>query len=257
VHCGFSSSGAPFDVTAALCGLGASVIGVQEAWQPASDRPATVGQRQPEPADQLAAAAAVLGATLYRAPMCSRQSVASLGVTTVSGPGELSIAVLTTLPVTAYEVVELGLAPGDQVPRLAQILWLELPSGTALRLVNTHLTHKLTSPLQLRRLGRRLRAAATTWRHPVPTMIIGDLNMPRLVAARWAGYRDLIRGRTWPDGRPVLQLDHMLASRGIECLGGAVLPPAGSDHLPVRARVRVPGQIRAAAAGREMNQRAV
>ena len=255
MHCGFSSTGAPFDVTAALCGLGAAVIGVQEAWQPASDGPVVAGQRQP--ADHLTAAATALGATLYRAPLCSRQSVASLGVTTVSGPGELSIAVLTTLPVTDYEVVELGLAPGDQVPRLAQIVWLELPAGPHLRLVNTHLTHKLTSPLQLRRLDQRLRPASASRRRPVPTIIIGDLNMPRMVAARWAGYRDLIRGRTWPAGRPLLQLDHMLASRGIDRLGGAVLPPAGSDHLPVRARVRVPGQIRVAAARREMNQRAV
>ncbi len=132
----------------------------------------------PAPADDLADAAAKLGAALYRAVMCSRPGLTLLGGPTSSGPGELSIAMLTTLPVTDYEVIELGLAPRDDVPRFAQVLTVALASGAPVRVVNTHLTHRFTSPVQLRRLRRCLRAGAARSRH-VPTMIVGDLNMPR------------------------------------------------------------------------------
>ena len=161
-----------------------------------------------------------------------------LGGPTSSGPGELSIAMLTTLPVTDYEVIELGLAPRDDVPRFAQVLTVALASGAPVRVVNTHLTHRFTSPVQLRRLRRRLSAAATGSRH-VPTMIVGDLNMPRTFAALSAEYRPTVRGKTWRARRPLVQLDHILASPGTELLRGGVMPPVGSDHLPIRARLGV------------------
>ena len=253
LHCGYGSLGQPFDVVAALGELDAQVICIQEAWTPISGE-TVAADRADRQADAtngghgrqiaswmetqaLADAARKLCAELHRVAMCTKPSGATLGVPADSVPGELSIAVLTTLPVIGYHVIELGRAPGDSLPRFAQVLSLELPARTSVRVVNTHLTHLLTSPLQLRELRRRLRTDGAGSR-PVPTIIAGDLNMPRLVAARSAGYTAAVRGRTWPASRPVVQLDHLLASRGVERMDAAVLPPAGSDHLPVRARLR-------------------
>jgi len=253
LHCGYGSLGQPFDVVAALGELEAEVICVQEAWTPASGETVAAGGSSGQAAaaedchgrqiasrmelQALADAARKLGAELHRVAMCTKPSGARAGLPPGSVPGELSIAMLTTLPVIGYEVIELGRAPGDSLARFAQVALLELAGGTSVRVANTHLTHMLTSPLQLRELQRRLRADRAGSR-PVSTIIAGDLNMPRLVAARSPGYAAAVRGRTWPAGRPVVQLDHLLASSDIERIEGAVLPPGGSDHLPVRARLR-------------------
>ena len=157
-----------------------------------------------------------------------------LGIPADGGRGDLCISVLTRLPVAGYDVVPLGNGPGDSIPRYAQVLHLRVPGG-ALRLVNTHLSISVASPLQLRRLWRQLRT------DPVPTVIAGDFNMPALVARRYAGLTSLVRGRTFPASQPVVQLDHVLVSRGIDAQGGVVLPPAGSDHRPVRAWFRLGG----------------
>jgi len=269
LHCGFGVLGQPYDVAAALCQLNAEVICVQEAWlqvsageaEPRADgsrtEPSSFGRASagpllplpaaalaptavptPAPADYLAEAAAKLDAALYQVVMCSRPGLTLLGVPTGSGPGELNIAVLTTLPVIEYQVIELGVAPRDDVPRFAQALTLALASGARVRVVNTHLTHRFTSPAQLRRLRRLLRAGAVA-SSQLPTMIVGDLNMPRTVAALTAEYAATVRGRTWRAQRPLVQLDHIMAGRGIELLQGDVLPPVGSDHLPIRARMAV------------------
>jgi endonuclease/exonuclease/phosphatase family metal-dependent hydrolase len=229
LHHGFDSNGTPFGVTAAVCDLDAAIICVQEAWQPF----AAGSGSEPEVPDQLADAAGKLGMSLHRAVMCVRPGFAGQDDTGANS-GELSVAVLTTLRVTNYRVIELGTARGDIIPRLAQVVLLELPHGGMLRLVNTHLTHRFTSPLQLQQLQRQLQAER-------PTIIAGDLNMPRIIAASWPGYADMVRGRTYPAGRPLIQLDHILASRDIERVSGRVLPPAGSDHLPIRGEFRVPG----------------
>jgi endonuclease/exonuclease/phosphatase family metal-dependent hydrolase len=47
-------------------------------------------------------------------------------------------------------------------------------------------------------------------------------------------------GRTDLPGPPaLLQLGQMLTGREVRARDGRVLPPAGSDHLPIRARLRV------------------
>jgi endonuclease/exonuclease/phosphatase family metal-dependent hydrolase len=123
--------------------------------------------------------------------------------------------------------------PADVVRRCAQILTIELPGHVLFRLAATHLTHRFSSPLQLGRLLRHL------GRISLPTVIAGDLNMPRMLAGSTPGYRPAVRGRTWPAELPVVQLDHLLTSRRVRAGAGIVLPPAGSDHLPVRAQIAV------------------
>jgi len=239
LHCGFGSRGEPFDVAGAICRLDAAVTCLQEVWLPAANGPIADGSPA-QPADHVSDAAVKLGAVVHSATMGSWPSVASLGIATESGPGELCIAVVTTLPVTGYKVLELGAAPGDGIPRLAQIISIRLPDGSGLRVVNTHLTHAGTSLLQLLRLRQRLYADSSQ-AGPVPTVIAGDLNMPRLLAGRIAGYAAAARGATWPAEQPLVQLDHILASQDIERIDGVVLTSVGSDHLPIRAQLRIRG----------------
>ncbi len=189
----------------------------------------------------------MLGAALYRVPQ--RSGIRLADFVASSGPagresGDLCLAILTTLPVTCYQVRALGRAPGDSVPRLAQVICLHLANDASIRIINTHLTHRLTSPVQLGALWRYLR------RRPEPTLIAGDLNMPRLIAGRLAGFEPAVSGRTWPAWQPLIQLDHLLADREVRAVAGSVLPSAGSDHLPVRATIALSADSRLDMAGR-------
>jgi endonuclease/exonuclease/phosphatase family metal-dependent hydrolase len=233
VHCGFSSTGEPFDVASAVRSLGAAVIALQETWtaESASGDPA---------ADPLEAAARDLGASLLRAPLCAVADLARLGLPGGSGPGQLGIAVLSTIPVASYQVLSLGAGPGDSIPRIAQVACLTLAEQSVLRFVNTHLTYRPFSPVQLWQLRQALSG------HAPPTIIAGDLNMPRPIASLTSGYAPAVAGRTWPADRPLLQLDHVLADNRVEPVTGTVLPHAGSDHLPVWAELKLrPARLRA------------
>ncbi len=233
MHCGFGRRDEPYDVASAICQVDAPIICLQEVWRPGAGGRGAVAEYPGPVAD----AAAKLNAVAHYAHMCYRPSVASLGVRSISGPGELGIAVLTTLPVTDYSVIMLGRAPADSVPRVAQVIDVRLPGGHGLRIINTHLTYALTSPLQLRRLLAATKKRRTA--DALPTVIAGDLNMPRLVAARTPGFTAPVRGPTYPSDRPRVQLDHLLAGRGIGWKHGAVLADAGSDHLPIRAQLTI------------------
>ena len=222
VHGGSAADGTPFDLAAACRSLGADIIALQEAWH---------ADGQPDP---VAAVARTLGARLIRADLMTGTSLNRLRIAEEPVPARFGLALLTTLPVAECEMADLGRAPGDAAPRMAQLVTLVMPGGGGLRVVNTHLTHRFTSPVQLLRLVRRLAQSK------VPTVIAGDLNMPGPVTGLAAGYRQLVRGRTFPADRPFVQLDHVLATRHVTDRGGEVLPPAGSDHLAVRTRLRLP-----------------
>ncbi|HEY2641171.1 MAG TPA: endonuclease/exonuclease/phosphatase family protein [Streptosporangiaceae bacterium] len=265
LHLGLGWLGDPFDVAAAITGLDAAVICLQEVWLPqaqaraaggggkSSDDPvaggdavtgddAVTGSDAVDGDDAVAEAAKSLGATLYRVVQRSGMRLAEFGLTeaenveagpTGSGSGDLCLAVLTTLPVTAYEVRPLGRALADHMPRLAQVICVRVADEVTIRIVNTHLTHRLTSPVQLGRLWRSLRTDLE------PTIIAGDLNMPRIIAARLAGFSPAVTGRTFPAWQPLMQLDHLLVSDDLTAVAGSVLTSAGSDHLPVRATIAV------------------
>ncbi len=221
VHGGVGTAGQPFDVEAAIRSMDADVMALQETWYPESG---------PDP---VSAAATALGAQLFRLPLRAVAGLRTLGIPADSGPGHSGLAVLCRHHVTSYELADLGQVRGDPVRRRAQILTVELPDRSAVRIVATHLTHRLMSPLQLARLIRHLDGI------PLPTVIAGDLNMPALLASRAPRYTMAVRGRTWPAELPVTQLDHILAGPGMEPVAGSVLPPVGSDHLPVRAWLRL------------------
>ena len=224
LHGGVTGGGAPFDVAEACHRLKADVITLQEAWRPGA---------QP---DDVTAAAAELGAEVHHRGLARNTSRARLGVGSDEGPGTWGLAVLSMLPVLGYREIELGRAPGDRIGRAAQVLTLATPGGGTLRVVNTHLTHRYSSPVQLARLVRRL---ATRAGAPEPTVVVGDLNMPGPATMVAVGYRPVVHGRTFPAGRPLIQLDHMLLRGRVTAAGAEVLGPLGSDHLPIRAQLRL------------------
>jgi endonuclease/exonuclease/phosphatase family metal-dependent hydrolase len=229
LHCGLSADGQPFSVAEAIGALPADIVALQETWWL---RDGADGPSGTDSVDAVAAVARDQGAELIRTPFLDG-TLADLGIAPRLERGSWGIAVLSRLPVTGHETVDLGLAPGDVVRRAALVCSVTAPGGWPLRLVNTHLTHKLTSPVQLRRLARHLAAGP-----PVPTVIVGDLNMPRLATRVAGGYAPTVRGATYPAHRPLIQLDHLLAGTGVYCCSAAVLPPVGSDHLPVLGRFR-------------------
>ena len=243
LHCGLSGSGRPFDVAGVLTGLDADIIAVQEAWWPAGEPGDQDDQGDPgetSAADPVADAARARGDQLIRTELSAGITLAQLNIAPSSERGNWGIAVLTRLPVTSHEILNLGQVEGDFVGRAALICSVTAPGGWPLRMVCTHLSPRGSSPAQLSRLTRHLA------QNPAPTVIAGDLNMPRLATWMAGGYRPLVRGRTFPAERPVVQLDHLLASPGITPLATAVLPSVGSDHLPVAARI---SRARQAASG--------
>jgi endonuclease/exonuclease/phosphatase family metal-dependent hydrolase len=227
LHGGLTARGEPFDVAEACHRLKADVIALQEAWRP-DGRP-----------DVVTAVAAELGAQVRHRGLARNTSRALLGVGTDTGSGSWGLAVLSLLPITGYQEVELGRAPGDRISRAAQVVTLTTPGDAALRVVNAHLTHRFTSPVQLARLIRRL-AAGPVAGAALPTIIAGDLNMPRPGTVAAPGYRGTVRGRTYPAGRPWIQLDHLLVRGPVRVSAAEVADPVGSDHLPIRAELRVP-----------------
>jgi len=220
-HGGRGADGRPYDLQAACRQFKADIIALQEVWCPRGGP------------DAVADIAAALGTELLRADLLDDTDLRSVGIADETARGRWGLATLTTVPVTGYEVVDLGRIAGDATPRAAQLITMELPGRGPLRIANTHLTYRLLSPVQLLRLVRHLAA------DDIPTVIAGDLNMPAPLTGLAAGYAPAVSGRTFPAHRPLLQLDHILASRRVARRGGEVLPPAGSDHLPVRARLHL------------------
>lgn len=230
LHCGLDSQGRPYPVAAAIDGLGADVVLLQENWRP--DGAAGLARRAAPVAgfEHLAELDVVTGTSLEALNIVRGRAVVP------DESGSWGLAVLSRFPMRSYRTVSLGAAPGDVAgARMAQIIEIAYAGGV-LRLVNVHLTHRLRhGPGQLRRLVRALAGS------PVPTVIGGDLNMCRPAVFLARGYRPLLRGRTWPAGHPVAQIDHLLASPGVEALQAAVAPAAGSDHRPIRATLVLTG----------------
>ena len=220
-HGGRGADGRRYGLEAACRQFKADIIVLQEVWRP---------HDEPKPVDEIATA---LGVAPLWTDLIRDVNLKRVGIADERAPGSWGLATLTTAPVLGFEMTDLGRIPGDLTPRAAQLITIELPGGGPLRIVNTHLTHRLLSPVQLMRLVRRLID------DDIPTVIAGDLNMPLPVTGLAAGYAPAVSGRTYPAHRPLLQLDHILANRRVARCGGEVLPPAGSDHLPVRARLRL------------------
>jgi endonuclease/exonuclease/phosphatase family metal-dependent hydrolase len=227
LHCGRDRRGVPFPVSDALGALDTDLVLVQESWRPAGSDSlirkvaAEWGYGEPLELDFL--------------PETTLRALDVVGRDGADESGGWGLAVLSRLPWRRTEQIWLGSARGDVGPRGALVVEVELPGGAVLRVVDVHLTHRVVhGPAQLRRLVRALGDPAR------PTIIGGDLNMCRPTVGLARPYRPVPRGRTWPAGLPVAQIDHLLRGPGVTVTDRRVGPAVGSDHLPVRMSLRIP-----------------
>jgi endonuclease/exonuclease/phosphatase family metal-dependent hydrolase len=213
-----------FDLVATLGAFDADVIVVQESYRPdEGDCAVEVVARE-------------TGMELYEAPF-GRAVVRPWPHLVRSGTGTKGLAVLTRVPSRALPAIQVPRVPGDPA-RTRCALRVELDvAGAPVELVAVHLTSRLPHgpPIQLARLRRRLPDRGQR------ALVVGDLNFwgpPAVALLR--GWHRTVRGRTWPAHRPHSQIDHVLVRAGVEVLEAEVLPDVGSDHRPVRVRLRFP-----------------
>jgi hypothetical protein len=263
VHGGVDGFGRPFDVVSACGQLDADLLVLQECWSPASE--VSLAQRvgdalgyevqelaltqarvlvPPDPTTAPTAWGPVLWAhgpygmrvgVPRPRPQTPGSAAAPSGsrLATDVEEGAWGIALLSRIPLLSQATLDLGQLSRDPARRGALVVEVDI-EGRPLRVIGTHMSH-LThgSVFQLRTL-RRLAAEPGN-----PAVLVGDMNIwgPPL-SALMPGWTRVVRGRTWPAWRPVAQLDHILVTAGVETVGpGEVVPVAGSDHLPVRARL--------------------
>lgn len=263
VHAGVDGWGRPFDVVAACRSIDADVLVLEECWAP---EPAGGAGIAAEVADALGYERRELTlATGRRAqprPDATERWMRSMDWRGSShaiyldqhrpmapavarstrfrdaSPGSWGIAVLSRLAVLAHEEVDLGRLRRDRARRGALLVRLDAGNGRTLTVVGTHMTHiSYGSPLHFTRLRHRLEPLVGDG----PAVLLGDMNLwGPPVSALMPGWRRTVLGKTWPAWRPHSQVDHIMARGPVRALGGEVLPMAGSDHLPLRARLALP-----------------
>lgn len=259
VHGGVDGWGRPFDVVDACRRIGADVLMLQECWLPDGGVSTTehVASQLGYTSVELAFARgrivgppdgpvqrwgprllshSVHGLRLdHRRSMSADQRAVARGRLPPHERGTWTIAVLSKVPVTGSQTIDLGKLPTDPARRGAIVVDLQLePSGSPVRMVGTHLAHlSQGSPRHIAALRRTLNGMT-----PVPCVLAGDMNLwgPPLVALL-PGWSRAVRGRTWPTWTrlPVAQPDHILVRGPVRVDSGEVVPVTESDHLPVRA----------------------
>jgi endonuclease/exonuclease/phosphatase family metal-dependent hydrolase len=216
----------PFDLHATCRRFDTDVIAVQEVWNPhdgcAGVRviAADLGYEVHE--------VALAGSSIRERPEISRDPAMT--------DGSWGIALLSRRPIRSVRTVDLGrlIHRWDPASRLALVAELDI-DGAAVTVAVVHLSYVLPNAVaQL----RHMRSFLPTGR---PSIVAGDCNLWGPVAsAAMAGWRQAVRGRTWPAARPHSQLDHIFVSPDIAVVRSTVLPPAGSDHRPIQAELRLP-----------------
>lgn len=220
----------------ACSSLDADVLCLQEV-----DR----GQRRSGGADQTAEIAGALGAVAWRFEPAligepgGRWRAVVDGDSAAAGYG---VGLVSRLPVNQWQVTRMAAAkvkapvavPGGRgrmmllpdEPRVSLAAEVEGPFGP-LTVVTTHLSFVPGWNLvQLRRLARDV-----SGRTPA-AVLLGDLNLPAPLPAWVSRWKPLVSARTFPAGRPSMQIDHILG-HGVEgrvrAAGARRLPL--SDHL--------------------------
>jgi endonuclease/exonuclease/phosphatase family metal-dependent hydrolase len=152
------------------------------------------------------------------------------------GPaGSSGLAVLSRIPVRSFTSVPVPKTASDVVERRHAIVAEVDVDGSAVAIGGIHASHRIWGSLpQLRVLDRYLTGRG------LPSAIVGDCNMwgPPIGLALPHRAR-AVRGRTWPARHPHSQIDLIWIDDGFEVVSARVWPPAGSDHRPISARLRV------------------
>ena len=220
-----------FDVVAACKQLDTDVLVVQESWAPDEgtaqhdEIAATLGY-------EVAATRAMARVSMWPEPeIAARGSDPADG-----GTGTWNLALLTRLPILRTDVVALPVLWPDPVHRALLLADLDV-AGTRVTVCGAHLPHlQFGAPLNTPHVRRGLPSADS------PAILAGDMNMWgwTIDLMTGAGWRRVVRGgRTFPAHWPLFQIDHILATPLVDALAGEVVPVPGSDHLPVRAALRV------------------
>jgi endonuclease/exonuclease/phosphatase family metal-dependent hydrolase len=219
----------PFDVVAACTSFEADVIVLQETWAPDGG------------AAQHDAVADALGMRCLAVPMArvamdpNPRVVARASEGRRDGDGDSGIALLSRKPIRSTRTIHLPHLPLDPWGRA--LLHAEIDvDGTNLSVVATHFTHLEHGALVHTSALRKGLPPSDR-----PAALVGDLNMWgwTIDAMAPAGWRRAVRGKTWPAPRAHHQIDHLLVTPAVEVVGSEVMPHQGSDHLPIRARLRV------------------
>jgi endonuclease/exonuclease/phosphatase family metal-dependent hydrolase len=215
----------PFGLAAAVEAFDADLIAVQEVFDPADGT------------NPLAAVAHEGGYELVGTPLSPSYLTPHPEITRdrALATGSWGIAFLSRLPVRSVTMVDLGrfIDRWDVADRTAIVAEVEV-GDDVVTVATVHLSFALPNALaQLRVLHGELAGCERS-------VVVGDCNLwGPLAAATLGGRRRAVRGRTWPAHRPHSQLDHVLLAGRIEAVRGRVLPPVGSDHLPIEATLVV------------------
>jgi endonuclease/exonuclease/phosphatase family metal-dependent hydrolase len=221
---GLRPNGAPFDVIGACRTMDVDVLVLQEVWWP-TDEPGFI--------DELARDHFAMHA-LHEHPLA--RDIERRGPKVArNGRGDWGVAVFTRFPVLTSQDLELGDVPGDPTKnRTALHLQLNV-DGTPVDLVAVHLSANVVygPTMQLRRIRPQLPEGR-------PTIIAGDFNLgPRGLSLLLGHWHSAVSGATWPAPRQFVQLDHILVSPEVEVVDGSIGENLGSDHLPIRAQLRI------------------
>jgi endonuclease/exonuclease/phosphatase family metal-dependent hydrolase len=221
----------PYDLGAVLRSFDADVIVLQESWTPDGGQAAVH-----DFGDDVGAEVFELRfgrARLEPWPHVPRDR---------SGVGDVGLAIVSRIPAELRGRLAVGTVPGDPTPERGGLHVVLDVDGTEVDLVGVHLTSRLPygPPTQLRRLRTQLPGTEHA------AIVAGDCNFwgPG-VSTFLPGWSRTVRGRTWPARRPHSQIDHILVRDGrgpgghVVVLDHEVLPEVGSDHRPVRARLRL------------------
>ncbi len=219
-------------LVAACASLGADVLALQEI-----DR----NQARSGGIDQTAAVAEGMGAVAWRfepalvgEPGATWRAAEEGDHLAGSAEAGYGVGLVSRLPVRAWHVVRLRAAkvrapvavPGGRgrfillpdEPRVALAAEVDSPNGPLL-VATTHLSFVPGWNLvQLRRVTRALAAFG------LPCVLLGDLNVPGSLPARTTGWRALASVKTFPGGKPSMQIDH--------ALGHGLLPVVGAVSAP-------------------------
>ena len=218
-------------LVAACASLEADVLALQEI-----DR----NQARSGGVDQTAAVAEGMGAAAWRfePALVGEPGATWRAAVEEDDPASIEagygVGLVSRWPVRAWHVVRLRAAkvrapvavPGGRgrfillpdEPRVALAAEVDAPSGPLL-VATTHLSFVPGWNLvQLRQVTRALAGFG------LPSVVLGDLNVPGSLPAHTTGWRALAQVKTFPGAKPSLQIDH--------ALGYGLLPVVGAVSAP-------------------------
>ena len=170
------------------------------------------------------------------------------------GEGGYGIGFASTIPVTAFERIELGrsiigmplLVPGGEdgkgkprfiyvqdEPRVALVAHLE--NGWSI--INTHLSFVPgVNIAQLKKLKRWADESASQTGNKIA--IMGDLNLPKGLPVLGSQWKSLLTQNTYPSWGAKIQFDYILTKDGISKFKTIKTTATGiSDHLPITVEI--------------------